>query len=74
VLAVSLNSKRQMIGRTLHGMKASAKPGTDLRDPSRQADFQFTAVPSPKAATLRFVVRDSATGRMGSFDVPVTPQ
>jgi len=72
VMAVSLNAKGKVLGHTLHGMKATAKPGTDLRDPAHFAGFVFTAQPSPKTTTLRFIVRDSATGRMGSFDLPLT--
>jgi VWFA-related protein len=71
VMAVSLDAKNRMLGHTLHGMTANAKPGTDLRDAGRTADFHFTAPPTPKAATLRFIVRDSATGRMGSVDLPL---
>jgi len=72
VMAVSLNTKNAMLAHVLHGMKAEAKSGTDLRDTARSADFHFAAAPAPKAATLRFIVRDSATGRMGSFDLPLT--
>jgi VWFA-related protein len=71
VLAASLDAKNKMLGRTLHGMIASAKPGVDLRDPTRAADFIFTAPAAPKSTTLRFIVRDSATGRMGSVDLPI---
>jgi VWFA-related protein len=72
VMAVSLNAKGKLLGHTLHGMKATAKPGTDLHDPSHSANFSFTASPAPKATMLRFIVRDSATGRMGSFDLSLT--
>lgn len=71
VMAVSLNAKGKILGHTLHGMIATAKAGVDLHEPTRLADFSFTAAPAPKTATLRFIVRDSATGRMGSFDLPV---
>ena len=71
VMAVSLNAKDKMIGHTLHAMAAIAKPETDLSDAVRTADFYFTASPAPKSATLRFIVRDSVTGRMGSFDLPL---
>jgi hypothetical protein len=72
VLAVSLNRKGKILGHTLVGMTATAKPDTNLRDPARTADFHFTAPAAPKAAILRFIVRDSDTGRMGSFDLPLT--
>ena len=71
-MAVSLNGKNKMLGHTLLGMTASAKPGANLADPSHTADFLFVAQPTPKATALRFIVRDSATGRMGSFDLPLT--
>jgi len=71
VLGVSLNSKGKILDHIDHPMTATAKAGTNLRDDSRTADFQLTLPISPKAAHLRFVVRDSATGRMGSVDLPV---
>jgi VWFA-related protein len=71
IMAVSLNAKNTMLGHTLHGMKANAKPGANLIDPAKTADFSFTAQPLAKAATLRFIVRDNATGRMGSADIPL---
>ncbi len=71
VLAVSLSGKNKTLSHTLRGMTAAAKPDTDLRDLSRTADFSFTAPPAPRSAALRFIVRDSATGRMGSVDLPL---
>ncbi|MGA2833974.1 MAG: VWA domain-containing protein [Terracidiphilus sp.] len=71
IMAVSLNAKSTMLGHTLHGMTANANLGANLHDPSKVADFVFTALPLPKATTLRFIVRDNATGRMGSFDLPI---
>ncbi|HEY4354789.1 MAG TPA: VWA domain-containing protein [Acidobacteriaceae bacterium] len=71
VLAVSLSSKAKMIGHTLHGMVANAKPGVNLRDSTKNADFDFHVEPVAKTAVLRFVVRDAATGRMGSVDLPL---
>jgi VWFA-related protein len=76
VLAVFLDKKGKMVAHTLHGMTAHAREGANLRDDSKTADFGFTVEPSPKeakAATLRFVVRDGATGRMGTFDMPAKP-
>jgi hypothetical protein len=74
ILSASLNAGKLPIGHTLRGMIATAKPGTDLQDPARMADFVFTAQPAPKASVLRFIVRDSASGRMGAIDVPVVPR
>jgi VWFA-related protein len=70
IMAVSLDAQGKMLGHTLHGMTASAKPGTKLNAPGKMADFVFSSQPSPKATTLRFIVRDNATGRMGSVDLP----
>jgi VWFA-related protein len=71
VMSVSLNGQKQMLAHKIVGMKANARPGADLRDPTRNADFAVAARAAPKAAILRFIVRDSATGRMGSVDLPV---
>jgi VWFA-related protein len=71
IVAATMNAKQKMIGHEVHPMKATAKAGVDLHEPTRLADFIFTAPPTSKATTLRFVVRDSATGRMGSFDLPI---
>lgn len=71
VMAVALDEKNKMLGHTLHGMTANAGRKVDLSDRTALADFSFFAPPVAKAAKLRFVVRDSATGRMGSVDLPV---
>jgi VWFA-related protein len=71
VMAVSLNAKGKVLEHTVHGMKATAKAGTNLQDPAHFATFLFTAPAVPKAGRLRFVVRDSASGRMGSCDLAV---
>jgi hypothetical protein len=70
VMAVVFDKKGKMLDHAVHPMKATAKPGTDLRDPAHRADFAFTIPDAPKGATLRFVVRDSSTGRMGSVELP----
>jgi len=71
IMAASLNAKNKILGHTLLGMTASAKPATDLRDAGRTADFHFTAAPAPRSTALRFIVRDSTSGRMGSVDLPL---
>jgi hypothetical protein len=68
-MAVSLDANGKMLGHTLHGMTAHAKAGIHLNDPDKMADFIFPVRPLPRAAMLRFVVRDSATARMGSVDL-----
>lgn len=74
VMAVSLDGKGKMLGHTLHGMTATARSGANLNDPAKLADFVFAAQPAPRATTLRFIVRDNASGRMGSFDLPLRAQ
>jgi len=71
VLAASINAKKKMVGYSTKAMKATAKPGTNLQDSSHFADFVFTAPPSSKSTSLRFIVRDSASGKMGSQDLPL---
>jgi VWFA-related protein len=71
VLAVSLDAKQHMLTHLLRGMSATAKAGTNLQEPGRTADFALPVQPAPHAETLRFIVRDSATGRVGSFDLPL---
>ena len=72
VMAVSLNAKNKMIAHVLHGMTATARSGANLRDETKTANFEFEVQPAAKATTLRFIVRDAATGRMGSVDLPLT--
>jgi hypothetical protein len=72
-MAVALNSKQKMIAHTLHPMTAVANPGTDLQAPTRNAEFLFTVPSSPHTATLRFIVRDSDNGRMGSVETANKP-
>jgi VWFA-related protein len=69
VLAVARSAKGKMLGHTLLTMTATARPGTNLQDPGHQADFELRPKPVDKATSLRFIVRDAATGRMGSADL-----
>lgn len=71
VMAVSLDKKGHMIGHVLRHATATARAGVNLHDAGKVANFEFEAKPTPKAAAMRFVVRDDTTGRMGSFDVPL---
>jgi hypothetical protein len=73
VMSVYLDKHGKMLAHTLRGMTAHAREGVNLHDPAKTADFGFTvesAAKAEKAATLRFIVRDTGTGRMGSFDMP----
>jgi VWFA-related protein len=71
LVAASLDAKGKMLGYTMHGMTANAKPGANLNDPGKMASFAFNVQPLPKAVTLRFIVRDNLTGLMGSADIPL---
>ncbi|MEO6923539.1 MAG: hypothetical protein ABI142_06915, partial [Bryocella sp.] len=70
VLAAFLNRQHKLVGHTLHGMTATALAGINVQDPAKIANFTFEILHLPKAANFRFVVRDTATGRMGTFDMP----
>jgi VWFA-related protein len=69
VLAVARSAKDKMLGHTLRVMTATARAGTNLQDPAREADFELTPTAFAKTASLRFVVRDAASGRMGSTEL-----
>lgn len=69
VMGVSLDAKNRMIDHTLRGMTARARAGVNLQNSQESANFAFTVVPAKSAATLRIIVRDSASGRMGSADL-----
>jgi hypothetical protein len=71
VMAVSLDRNGKMLEHTVSAESASAKAGVNLGDESKSATFTLLVSPAPRAVTLRFVVRDTASGRMGSVDVPV---
>ena len=72
VMAVSLDKNGHMLEHSVSAESANAKPGVNLSDETKSATFAMMASPAPKAVTLRFVVRDAASGRMGTVDVPVT--
>ena len=71
VMAVSLDRKGHMLSHKLQGMSASAPAATDLHDPHRTADFALSVTLARHAVSLRFIVRDSISGRMGSIDLPI---
>jgi VWFA-related protein len=70
VLVVSLSSKNKILAHTLHTMTATAKATTDLRSPNLLADFATTAETPRGTTRLRFVVRDTTTGQIGTADLP----
>jgi VWFA-related protein len=75
ILLMWFDAKHRPVGHVVHAMLAHAGPNVNVQDPERVADFDFVAdaVPKklPRAVAMRFVVRDKATGRMGTFDAPV---
>ncbi len=72
IMAVSLDRNGKMLEHEVSAEHADAKPGVNLRDESKTAVFAMMANPALKATTLRFVVRDMTSGRMGTVDMPVT--
>ncbi|MGD0443047.1 MAG: VWA domain-containing protein [Edaphobacter sp.] len=70
VLVVGLSSTDKILTHTLLSMSAIAKTGADL-EPGKMADFMI-ATPAPKGVVrLRFVVRETETGRMGTADLAI---
>jgi VWFA-related protein len=71
VLAAVFNGKNKMTDHTVQSMTATAKPGVNTHEDSKIANFDIVVKESGKAARVRFVVRDSVTGSMGSVDIPL---
>ena len=70
VLVVGLSSTDKILTHTLQSMSAVAKAGADLQ-PGQRAGFMI-ASPLPKGVVrLRFVVRETETGRMGTADLAI---
>ncbi|MEI9978311.1 MAG: VWA domain-containing protein [Edaphobacter sp.] len=73
ILVVAFSTKDKILAHSLRSETAFAKAGTDLQQPGKDANFTIPT-PLPKGTTrLRFVVRDTATGRMGTADLKVSP-
>lgn len=70
VLAVGLSAKKKIVGHRLQSMTANASPLADVGSPEKEASFAIAFEPPKNAVLLRFVVRDVATGHMGTFDIP----
>jgi VWFA-related protein len=69
VLGVSLSAKGTVLAHKLQTMTATATATANVHSPSLPADFTI-ALQRPKGtAKMRFVVRDAASGAMGSFDL-----
>ncbi len=69
VLAVALSAKGATLSHVLRAMTATARAGTDLQDALRKADFTLPFAVSGKTETIRFIVRDATTGRIGSAEL-----
>jgi VWFA-related protein len=69
VLGAALTADGKVLAHTLHTMTAHAQAGTDVHSPSLPAEFTIELEAPAGTARLRFIVRDVATGAMGSFDL-----
>jgi VWFA-related protein len=69
VLVVALSSKDKILSHTLQNMSATTKGGADLQTSVKTADFLITSALPKGVARLRFVVRETDTGRIGTADV-----
>ncbi len=77
VLVVALGAKGKILAHSLHNETATATAGTDTHASGQRVRFTAglapTAKTEAKVVTLRFVVRDSFTGHMGTVDLPARP-
>jgi len=71
VLGASLSAGNKVLAHTLRAMTANATAAADVHSPSLPADFTITLARPKGTAKMRFVVRDSSSGKMGSFDLIV---
>ena len=70
VMSASLK-QGHLVGHTERAETAHAGKAVDLRNSALNADFTLTIKPVAKSDTLRFIVRDNASGRIGSYDIPL---
>ena len=70
VLAVALSPKGKILTHKLLSETASAAQDVDTRAVGQLARFTVTLPAPAGAGTLRLVVRDTASGRMGTLDKP----
>ena len=68
VQAVSFGPKDKLLGRSVQGMALGIKPTTDVVSPGAAVSIASNPNPAPGAVRLRFVVRDQASGRIGTAD------
>jgi len=69
VLGASLSANGKVLTHTLHTMTATAKATANIHSLSMPADFTITLARPKGTAKMRFVVRDTSSGSMGSFDL-----
>lgn len=71
VMAVALGNRDKVLAHALQSMTAHAKETLHPDTESHDAKFELQFHAPAKATMLRFVVRDAATGKMGTFDLPL---
>jgi len=69
VLGASISAKNEVLAHTLHTMKATAKAAANVHSPSLPADFTISLTRPKGTVRMRFIVRDTSSGSMGSFDL-----
>jgi VWFA-related protein len=69
VLGASLSAANKVLAHTLHTMTATAKASANVHSPSLPADFTLTLERPKGTVKMRFIVRDTSSGSMGSFDL-----
>lgn len=69
VLAASFSAKDKLLAHTLQTMTATATAEANVHSPSLPADFTISLARPKGTVRMRFIVRDVASGSMGSFDL-----
>ena len=72
VLGASLSAANKVLAHTLHTMTATAKSDVNIHSPSLPADFTISVSRPKGTVRMRFIVRDTSNGKMGSFDLIVS--
>jgi VWFA-related protein len=69
VMAVALSPTNAILGHRLQSMAAHSLATLNAAGENHDAAFAIEFAAPPKTRTLRFVVRDSSTGHMGTADL-----
>ena len=69
VLVVALSSKDKILSHTLQSMSVITKGGADMQTAGKTADFLIISQLPKSVERLRFVVRETNAGRMGTADL-----